>query len=61
MKVCGSLAEISGYFSDLNGIGLSLKKYVKAKSIAHAFIFIYISTVTDSLCLEYHYARVWSF
>ena len=46
-------AEICGYFSDLNGIGLSLKKIVKVKSLAHAFIFIYLSTVTDLLCLEH--------
>ena len=30
------------------GTGLRLKKNVKAKSIARACIFIYISTVTDS-------------
>ena len=34
------------------GIGLRLKKIVKAKSIAGAFIFIYISTVTDYLRLD---------
>ena len=32
-------AEMSGYFSNLNVV-LSLKQIVKAKSIAHAFIFI---------------------
>ena len=29
------------------GIGLRLKKIVKVKSIARAFIFVYISVVTD--------------
>ena len=55
-EVCSSNAEICGYFSDLNGIGLSLNKIVKAKIIVHAFIFIYLSNVTDSHRLE-HYAR----
>ena len=32
-----------GSFSDLNGIGLSLNKIVKAKIIVHVFIFIYLS------------------
>ena len=41
-EVCGSNAETFGYFSDLNGIGLSLNKIVKAKIIVHAFIFIYL-------------------
>ena len=44
------------FFSDLNGIVLSLNKIVKAKIIVHAFICTYLSTVTDSHRLE-HYAR----
>ena len=32
-----------GYFSDLNEIGPSLNKIVKAKIIVHVFIFIYLS------------------
>ena len=55
-EVCGSNAEICGYFSDLNGIGQSLNKSVKAIIIVHAFIFIYLSTVRDSHRLE-HYIR----
>ena len=55
-EVWGSNAEICGNFSDLNGVGLSLNKIVKAKIIVHAFIFIFLSTVTDSHRLE-HYAR----
>ena len=49
------------FFSDLNEIisGLSLLKIVKAKSIAQTFIFILLSTVTESLRLENHYAREW--
>ena len=35
-------AEICGYFSDLNEIGLSLNKIVKAKIIVRAFIFIHL-------------------
>ena len=38
-EICGSNAEICGYFSDLNGIGLSLNKIVKAKIIVQVFIF----------------------
>ena len=57
-EVCGSNAEICVCFSDLNGIGLNLNKIVEAKIIVHAFIFIYLSTVTDwhRYGLE-HYAR----
>ena len=55
-EVCGWNDEICGCFCDLNGIGLCLNKIVKAKIIVHAFIFIYLSTVTDSHRLE-HYAR----
>ena len=45
----GSNADIYGIFSDLNVIGLSLNKIVKAKIIVRAFIFIYLSTVTQDL------------
>ena len=55
-EVCGSNAEICGYFSDLNGIGLSSNKIVKAKILEHAFILICLYTVTNSHRLE-HYAR----
>ena len=51
-EVRSSNAEICGYFNDLNGIGLSLNKIVIAKIIVNAFIFIYLSTVTDSHPLE---------
>ena len=38
-EVCDSNAEMCGYFSDLNGIGLRLNKIVDAKIIVHAFKF----------------------
>ena len=40
--ICGSNAEICGVFSDLNGIGLSLNKIVKAKIIVHVFFYLFI-------------------
>ena len=41
-RLVSSNAEICGCFSDLNGIGLSLKKKIKVKSIAHAFKYLSI-------------------
>ena len=36
------------------GIGLSLNKIVKVKILVHAFILIYLSTVTNSHRLEHY-------